>query len=107
MRAGTLRHRITIQEKPTPTPRNAHGEEVFTWSDVATVWAAKVDISGREFMEARREGVQISTRFVIRYRSGLKETMRVTHDSRTYEIRAVLDPEGRRRELHLLCEEIG
>jgi head-tail adaptor len=30
MRAGKLRHRVTIQEKGTPA-RNSYGEEVISW----------------------------------------------------------------------------
>ncbi len=39
MKAGDLDRRVTIQT-PTVT-KNGYGESVTTWTDLATVWAAK------------------------------------------------------------------
>lgn len=104
MRAGDLRHRVTIQEKQVT--KNSYGEEVITWQDVATVWAAVEPLRGREFLEAQRAGAEVTTRIRIRHRDGIRPEMRVVQGNHTYDIKAVLDVGGRGRELHLMCREV-
>lgn len=62
------------------------GEATETPSTFATVWASVVPWQGREFTEAGQLSAEISTRFHIRWIDGLKATMRVSYDSKIYEI---------------------
>lgn len=105
MRAGTLRHRVTIQQN-TPT-QDAFGEPIESWSTYATVWAAVEPLTGNERFVPVGAQVQatVSTRIRIRYRDGVTNQMRVLWGSRIYRIEAVLNLEERDREIHLLCEE--
>ena len=105
MKIGSLRHRVTIESQTTT--QDAYGGEVITWSEVATVWAAVEPLSGREFMDGRRQEAEINTRIRIRYRSGLLPGMRVTWGDHTYDIEAVIERESRRREIWLMCREWG
>lgn len=105
MKTGELRHRVTIEEK-TVTKDSYGGEEV-TWSEVATVWAAVEPLQGREFLDGRRLEAEISTRIRMRYRSGVLPGMRVTWGDHTYDVEAVIEHESRRRELRLMCREVG
>ena len=105
MRAGLLRHRVTIQEKGT-VERNSYGEEVITWAEVDTVWGSVEPLLGKEFLAAKREGAEVTTRIRIRYRSGITPTMRVVWGSHTYDIESVVEVEGRGRELQLMCREV-
>lgn len=105
MRAGDLRHRLTIQQKSVT--QNTYGEEIATWSTLTIVWGSVEDLSGREFYESRQvPAAEVTTRVRIRYRSDVEPTMRVIHGSRTLEIVAVLEPEGRKRETVLMCREV-
>ena len=104
MRAGQLRHRVTIQQKSVA--RNSYGEEVITWADVDTVWASVEPLRGREFIEMRRAGAEVTTRIRMRYRSGIAPEMRVVYGSHTYDIKSVVHVEERQRELHLMCREV-
>jgi len=104
MKAGQLRHRVTIQ-RLTITQGTA-GEVIEGWSDVATVYAAVEPLSGREFWQAQQVAAENQIRVRIRYRAGLDTTMRVIHDTRTLEILSIVNPEERRRELQLMCREI-
>lgn len=106
MKAGPLRHRITIQQKQTPVTQNDYGEEVITWSEVDTVWAAVEPLSGREFLEAQRAGAEVTTRIRIRHRDGILPEMRVVWDSHIYDIENVIPIEERQREIHLMCKEL-
>jgi SPP1 family predicted phage head-tail adaptor len=101
MRAGDLRHTITIQQK-TETA-DAMGGIVQTWSDVVTVRAEVRALSGREFFAAQQVNSEISVKIRIRYRTGIDSTMRAVHGSDIYDIQAVL-PVGT-TELHLMCKK--
>lgn len=104
MRAGTLRQRVTIQEKNVT--QNEYGEEVITWDDVNTVWAAVEPLQGREFLEAQRAGAEVTTRIRIRHRDGIEPEMRVSWGDHAYDIEAVIAIEERQREIHLMCREL-
>ena len=104
MKNGDLRHKVTIQQ--SLPDRDSYGTEVPRWSDFATVWAEVKDISGREYTAMQQAISNVSVRVRIRYLDGVVPTMRVIYGARTLEIVSVLDPDGRRIELHLMCQEI-
>lgn len=99
MRAGTLRHRITIQRRSAEQDPNT-GAMVEGWSDLATVWANVEPLSVREFIASRGEQAEITARITIRYRAGLDPTMRILHRGLIYNIEGVLpDPRTGRQYL--------
>lgn len=104
MIAGKLRQRVTIQDKSVA--QNTYGEEVITYVDWATVWAAVEPLRGREFLEGRQITAEVSTRIRIRYRSGISPEMRVVFGSIIYDIQSITHLEEREREIHLMCQEI-
>lgn len=100
MRAGRLRHYITIQ---TVTITN----DVESWADThANVPASIEPLRGREFWESQTVSAETAYRVTIRYRSGVLPTMRVKWGTRIFRINAVLNIEERNRELHLMCVEV-
>lgn len=101
MRAGLLRHRITIEA--LSSTQNEYGEEVSTWATFVTAWAAKEDLTGGELFGAQQVSAEVGTRFTLRYRNGITPKMRVLNSGDAYNIEAVLDQDGKRRWLHLLC----
>ncbi len=105
MQAGNLRERVTLQQKTVT--RDAYGAEVITWTDIATVWASVEPLRGREFLEQRRDGHEVTTRITVRYRSGLEPIHRAVHRSTVYDIQAVIHQETRFRALELLCLAVG
>jgi len=104
MRIGELRHRITLQ-KLNPS-RDSFGAEDPEWVDVATVWAAIYPISGREYFAAQQVNAEISTKIIMRYRTGVESKMRVTCGERTFEILAVIHFQEKKKELQLMCREV-
>ncbi|OPX87736.1 MAG: Phage head-tail joining protein [Pelotomaculum sp. PtaB.Bin104] len=104
MRAGELRHRITIQE-PVET-LDSLKTPVLSWQDVATVWAAVEPLRGREYLEVKNTNTELSARIRIRYRRGINPSMRVKYGSRIFNIESVIDFEERHREIHLMCSEV-
>lgn len=106
MRAGDLRHRITIQKPPVTETRDSTGGVDESWETFATVWASKAHMTSREFFAAQKSNAETTDLFIIRYRDSITTKMRVLFGSRTYDIIGANDPDGRRRELHLLCKEV-
>ena len=99
MQAGRLNKRITIQSPATG--QDATGEPTTGWTDVATVWASIVDVSGREYVAAGGMQNSAQTKITIRYRAGIVPSMRVVHGSDAYNVEAVLGQD--RRGLLLMC----
>lgn len=104
MRAGKLRHQITI-EQVTET-QSTTGMTAETWSEFATVWAAVEPLRGREFFASKQIQAEISTRIRIRYLAGITPKMRVLFGTRVYLIDSVIDAEERHIEMQLMCREI-
>jgi SPP1 family predicted phage head-tail adaptor len=98
IQAGKLDRRITIESRTLV--QSATGAPTETWATFATVWAAKLDLRGREYFEARHDQAEITTEFTIRHLPGLKREMRIQHDGGTYDIIHI--PEINRREGHTI-----
>ena len=110
MRAGLLRHRVTIQTR-TETQGSA-GDVTWTWSDLDTVWASIEPLMGSEAVSAKQLQSRTDTRIRIRYRHGLTTKMRIKWEepgspiyTRYYEIEAILNPRQNHRETVLMCVE--
>lgn len=102
MKAGQLRDRITIQMRATTD--DAAGEPTLSWSNFATNIAANAtDVSGSEYIAGQALVNAVITTIVIRYRVGVTAAMRVLSRGVVYNIQAVLEPENKRREMHLMC----
>jgi len=101
MRAGSLRHRIKIQQP-------VYGEEWdegVMWVDLADVWASIVPLRGREYIAVRSVGADETGTLKIRYRPDMHPEMRIVWDSRIYNIEEIIDPEERHRDLYLVVKE--
>lgn len=104
IRAGQLRHIITIQSPGTS--RDACGCPLpSSWVDFATVRASVEPLQGREFFAAVQQASEVTTRFRLRYLPGVGTNMRILHQGRKYNISAVIDPNMLHRELHLMAVE--
>jgi SPP1 family predicted phage head-tail adaptor len=103
VRSGQLRQIVTIQ-----SPQNANtglGYEQ-TWVDFAANIRAGVEpLVGREYFSAGQTQTTVSHRIRIRYVAGVKASMRVVMGSRIFNIKDVIDPQERHRELQLMAEE--
>lgn len=106
MRAGGLKHRIDIQSPVNGV--DAHGGNTRTWTDFQKDYPAKrrnlsgtekraTSAGGGEYAEARVE-------WELRYLPGLNETMRILHDGKVFNIRAVLDIEERHRTMIVITD---
>lgn len=104
MRAGTLRHRITIQS--ATEAKDAAYQTIRTWSAWLSNEPAEVlETDGAETVR-RLQVTAGSTHVVrIRYRSGVTTRHRILWGSRVLGIVNARDLDGRRRELWISCLE--
>lgn len=110
MKAGRLRHEITLQS-PFKGTKDAVGQPVVTWKDEATVWAEVRPLTSREqFIAAQRNA---STTHFVSFRhnqsiSGLNAAWRVNW-KRFERIFAIDGPpkniDERNIEIQLSCTE--
>lgn len=104
MRAGTLRHRVTLQR--FKQGQDAYGGPVETWTDVATIWASVDAVNGREFFAGRQVQSEVTHKITIRHRPDVTSEMRVAHGGKVFGIEAVL-PDRRGTRLVLMCKEVS
>ena len=104
MRAGTLRHLVTIQRPEVS--RDTAGGEAITWTPIATVYASVEPLSGREWVTSNAMGGEISHRVRMRYFAGLVNTDRLLFNGRILRIEAILNTEERNIELVAMCREL-
>ncbi|MBO1551528.1 phage head closure protein [Yersinia pseudotuberculosis] len=106
MRAGGLRHKVTIQT--FTTIRLPSGQVLQQWEDAATVWAEVKAISGRELIASGAEMSEITIRVWMRYRADVNSANRIRFTVRggkpmNYDITAVI-PDEKATRLELLCK---
>ena len=104
MRAGTLRHVVTIQT-PSVT-KNTRGVEVVTWPTSVTVRADVRTLTGRELVANDQVTPIAQHQITLRYRTGITTKHRVVWDGRYFGITAVLESDNRMRSLVLMCTEL-
>jgi SPP1 family predicted phage head-tail adaptor len=104
MKAGELRYRIIVQKRSIT--RDEEGDINETWSDVVTTWASIKPIQGREYFSALAVNAEKNIRFVIRYRLGITQEMRILYNGQIFDIQSIVDIEERHRELEIVCKEV-
>lgn len=103
MQIGKLRHRLVIQRENAS--QDSYGEDVPSWTTFATVWGSVEPLTGREYLEGKALTAEVTYRIRIRSLSGVTPEMRVSYDSRYFQIVSVMDVDERNREMILMCRE--
>jgi SPP1 family predicted phage head-tail adaptor len=99
--AGRLEQRVTLQQRVAGV--NALGQASNSWASMLDVWAAVEPLRGREFFAAGQTQSEVTTRITIRWRQGVTSAMRVVWRGQPFDIIAVVEPEGQRQTLELMC----
>jgi SPP1 family predicted phage head-tail adaptor len=82
------------------------------FEDVVKVHASIEPLSGNELLRAEQFEASLTHRVRTRYYPGVKPHWRIRYDddradiTRVFDIKSVIDPEERHRELELMCEEL-
>lgn len=102
MKSGRLRLRIQIVQPNLS--RDSRGE-LEAPTVFATVWSSLTPLTSKYIEKAERVVTEATWKLGIRYLAGLTTAMHVLYDGRVFNIEAVMDPDGRKRELELHCYE--
>ena len=103
MRIGNMRSRITIQTLGGSIDEG--GGQTTTWLELDVVWAHIRPLSGREILMADAQLGVVTHEIRIRYRTDVTTAHRIILGSRTFNIKAVLNPDDNDKRLLLKCEE--
>lgn len=106
MQAGQLKHKLDIETELYV--QDTYGQPTQEWVVfLRGLWAVIEPISGREYFSSQQVNAEISHRIKIRYRAGIKPSMRVKFgDARYFNIVSVIDILEGHREIHLMCTEV-
>ncbi|MDP3599640.1 MAG: phage head closure protein [Bosea sp. (in: a-proteobacteria)] len=104
-RVGALRRRLLL-EAAMATP-DGLGGTTQVYETVAAVWAQLEWIAGGERWRRGRPEQVATHRVTLRWRAGVDAGQRLRDGDRLFDIRAVADPDGGRRRLVCLVQEIG
>ena len=102
---GRLDRKISLQS--ATMTKNAIGESVKTWTEVASIWGTMTypkGLTSDEKLEQGRETAVVPVEWWIRYRTGVNEAMRILYKGDYYYITRVNYPD-RNRSLKLVCEK--
>lgn len=99
------RSRRFVLELPLERP-DGFGGVIRSYAQGPQVWGAIEMISGAERVRADRPEQSLTHRITLRYREGVTGAMRLASGRRRFAIRAASDPDGSRRNLVCLVEEI-
>lgn len=104
MRAGRLRHRVTMERA---TPVTVDGSTSTTWAAIGDVWGGVEPIRGREALIGGGILDETDTRIVLRYNS-LSATLtardRLLYDGISYNIYSIAEKNTSHREIECLCK---
>ena len=99
MNIGALKHKIVIQQKMDTV--NTEGITQKVWTEYKTVYAAFKTLSGREFIQLSATNAENICTFIMRYIPGLLNNMRIIYMNKTYNITAIIDIDGKHKEMHV------
>ena len=100
------RGRRFVLEVPLESP-DGFGGVIRTYAAGPQVWGAIELLRGDERVRAGRPEQAVTHRVTLRYRDGVTAAMRLTRGLRRFAIRSAADPDGTRRDLVCLVEEIS
>lgn len=108
MRAGILRHRVTVQSRSAAV--DALGQESLAWADMATVWADVSPLSGRELLLAQAGRSEVSHLVTIRFQRQFADPVamakcRLNYNGRLLNIAASRDIDEVHQYIELSCTE--
>ncbi|KLK92716.1 head-tail adaptor protein [Microvirga vignae] len=99
------RARRFVLEVPLESP-DGFGGMIRSYRPGPQVWGAMELLSGSERARADRPEQSLTHKITLRYREGVTGAMRLTSGLRRFAIRTASDPDGSRRDLVCLVEEI-
>lgn len=104
MQTGKMQQQVTI--RTTTHVDNPMGGTTDSNADVTGVWAWVEPLQGNEQLQAMQTGMKRPHRITMRYRSGLSAMQTLLYGTRVFDIKSVIDPDEKHRELVLMADEV-
>lgn len=103
---GQMREVIHLQAQSNT--QDGTGQRVLVWTDLGTRRAEKTATPGREMFTNGERAGRVPTVFRIRYPRDfvVSPKLRVVHLTRVYNVISAIDPDGRRVDMILSCDEL-
>jgi SPP1 family predicted phage head-tail adaptor len=96
-----MNHRIKLLKRQDG--RDAAGQSVESWPELASVWADVRFEKGVEVLRANADASVVRASIRVRTRSDVDHSMRVSYLGTAYDIKAVLPDSSDRRFMFLVC----
>ena len=108
MTIGAMRQRILLQTRGLSV--DSFGQQVTTWTDAFSIWAAIEPLSARELFAAQAVQSEVSHRITVRYRAEFATptavaAMRVMFAGRIFNIQSAINLQERRCWIELTVSE--
>lgn len=84
MRAGKLRHVITLLKQTTE--KNKIGEPIKTWKEYTKIWCEFIPLSTNAIITAQAAGNNMTARCIVRCRNDINSGMRIQWRGQTFNI---------------------
>jgi SPP1 family predicted phage head-tail adaptor len=97
-----MNDRITLQQRGAG--KDALGQPIESWPDIATVWADVLFQSGAEVMRGGGDTSIVKCSIRIRARAGLDTGARVLFKAKAYDIKSALPDKQDSAFMFLVCE---
>lgn len=104
MRGGRLRHTCEILQKQVL--RDVYGQEVVSYEVYRTRRCREIPERVSQQQEQDRTTAKANVLFSIRHTPGIDATMRLRVQGRELDIVGVSNPDDKRRETILTCQEL-
>ena len=99
-----MNRRITFQYPKKS--KNSFGEDIITWTILATVCAAVEPTTGNERYLQQERVALTDCRFHIRYRLDITSDKQILYRNRVYDILSVISPDDANKELIIFAQEV-
>lgn len=100
--AAQMDRRITILVPDEATPRGSAGSAMPGYVELATVWARRRDLSGREVLAAAQTVPTAQCKYAVWYRADIDTRARIREGAQMYEIQHIAEL-GHRLGLEILA----
>jgi SPP1 family predicted phage head-tail adaptor len=105
MRGGELDRRVSLYHRVLT--QDAQGQQIESWPTAyATVFAQKVELTGREFTAAQTTNAEIVTRFRMRWRDDVRVTDRLMLGALSYNITRIAEI-NRREGIEVVAQAVA
>lgn len=98
---GDMDQLITLRQRAAGV--DALGQESTTWQTVRQVYARARPLRGREYFAAGQTQSEVTVVFMIHFADDVLPTWQVLWRGQPYDIVSVIDAEGAREHLELMC----